>query len=352
MTNVGEPFMNRCFRSFCRVAAVALAGTGAMAGGAALADTSVVNEKFWVVDGTDDSATNANSMAVSLKGQAVGAFSELAFSYNIDGTNVVPVGVVKGSGEIQMAVPNGPFGGSFFLTGYWDCDAGYVPTMVISNLDFRLKGGKAPALVLKGKISNGVSMAAKDFQLIMLVPRPQLMEAELKYTLTATTNFCVDDIIHTNRENFELARMASNYLSPDTHENDIVRFVKVTSHTCVLNFCRTTRKSFCYALTDEDRFVITNGAPSLGGNPISLLNDGTVNTNSPTLAVKFMSPGPGSIRPQALVKASSDPTAENVSYWGNWRGVKATYRAKKKVVKVRYMLEVTPPKALSCDYSY
>jgi hypothetical protein len=279
-------------------------------------------------------------------------FSELAFSYNIDGTNVVPVGVVKGSGEIQMAVPNGPFGGSFFLTGYWDCDAGYVPTMVMSNLDIRLKGGKAPALVLKGKISNGVSMAAKDFELMMLVPQPQLMEAELSYTLTATTNFCVDDIIHTNRDNFELARMASNYLSPETNEDDIVRFVKVTSHTCVLEYCETTRKSFCYALTDEDRFVITNGTPGLGGNTIWLMNDGTVNTNSPTLAIKFMSPGLGVIKPQAVVNASSDPTAENVSYWGNWRSVKETYRAKKKVTKVRYMLEVGSPGTLSCDYNY
>ncbi|MGA2605613.1 MAG: hypothetical protein ABSG14_15450 [Verrucomicrobiia bacterium] len=344
--------MNRCFRSFCRVAAIALVGIGAMAGGAAFADTNVVNEKFWVVEGTDDSATNASSIAVSLKGQAVGMFSELAFSYNIDGTNVVPVGVVKGSGEIQMAVPNGPFGGSFFLTGYWDCDAGYVPTMVMSNLDIRLKGGKAPALVLKGKISNGVSMAAKDFELMMLVPQPQLMEAELSYTLTATTNFCVDDIIHTNRDNFELARMASNYLSPETNEDDIVRFVKVTSHTCVLEYCETTRKSFCYALTDEDRFVITNGTPGLGGNTIWLMNDGTVNTNSPTLAIKFMSPGLGVIKPQAVVNASSDPTAENVSYWGNWRSVKETYRAKKKVTKVRYMLEVGSPGTLSCDYNY
>jgi hypothetical protein len=70
--------------------------------------------------------------------------TELALSYNIDGTNVVPVCVVKGRGEIQMAVPNRPFGGSFFLTGYWDCDAGYVPMMMISNLDIRLKGGRRP----------------------------------------------------------------------------------------------------------------------------------------------------------------------------------------------------------------
>ena len=166
-TNVPEPIMNPSIRSFCRVGVVALLGIGALTGRAAFADTNVVSEKSWVIDGTDDLATNASSMTVSLKGHAVGAFTELAFSYNIEGTNVVPVCVIKGSGEIQMALPYGPFGGSFFLTGYWDCNAGYVPTMAISDLDIRLKGGKAPMVLLKGKISNGVSMAAKDFQLMM-----------------------------------------------------------------------------------------------------------------------------------------------------------------------------------------
>jgi hypothetical protein len=344
--------MKCCFRNFYRVGLISLAGIGAMAGKAALADTNLVNEKFWVVDGTDDLATNASSITVTTDGHAAGAFSELAFSYNIEGTNLAPVGVVKGSGEIQMAVPNGPFGGSFFLTGYWDCDAGYVPTMVISNLDIRLKGGKAPVVEMKGKISNLVSMAAKDFQLIMMVPRPQLMEAELSYTLTATTDFCVDDMIHTNQDNFQVARMAANYLSPETNDDSIARFVKVTSSVCVLEFCSSTRKSFCYALANQDSLVVTNKPPKLGGSTIWLMNNGTVNTNSPTLAVKFMNPSAGQLKPQGLETATSDPTAENISYWGNLTHVKDTYRARKKVTKVRYLLEVSSPGTLSCDYSY
>jgi hypothetical protein len=344
--------MNRSFRSFCRGGVIALVGIGALTGRATVADTILVNQKFWVVDGTDDSATNASSITVTVDGQAMGAFTELAFSYNIDGTNVVPVGVVKGSGEIQMAVPYGPFGGSFFLTGYWDCDAGYVPTMTIGNLDIRLKGGKTPVVEMKGQISNQVSMSAKDFELIMLVPKPQLMEAELSYTLTATTNFCIDEIVHTNQDNFQVVRMASNYLSPETNENDVARFVKVTSHMCELEFCQTTRKSFCYALTNADSLVITNKPPGLGGNTIWLMNNGLANSTAPTLAVKFMNPSSGQLRPQGLESASSDPTAENVSFWGNWRDVNGTYRAKKKVTKVRYMLEVSTPEALSCDYNY
>jgi hypothetical protein len=345
--------MNCNFRSFRPVVVLALVGIGAVTGRAAFADTNLVNEKFWAVDGTDDSATNASSIAVTVKGQAMGAFTELAFSYNIDGTNVVPVCLVKGSGEIQMAVPNGPFGGSFFLTGYWDCDAGYVPTMVISNLDIRLKGGKEPMVELKGKISNQVSMAAKNFELMVFVPKPQLMKAELNYTLMATTDFCVDEIVHTNEDNFQVARMASNYLSPATNENDVARFVKGTSQTCVLEFCGGgSQKSICYVLADQDSLVVTNHSPRLGGNPITLMNDGSSSNNTPTLAVRFMNPSPGQIRPQGLESASSDPTAENVSYWGDWVGEKGTYRAKKKVEKMRYILEVSSPGSLSCDYSY
>lgn len=343
--------MNSSFRSFYRASVVALLGISALTCRAAFADTNVVSEKSWVIDGTDDPATNASSMAVSLKKHAVGAFTELVFSYNIDGTNVVPVCVVKGSGEIQMAVPHGPFGGSFFLTGYWDCDAGYVPTMLISNLDIRLKGGKAPMVLLKGKISNQLSMASKNFEMMVFAPKPQLMQAELNYTLKATADFCVDEIIHTNQDNFPIARMASNYLSADTNENDVARFVKVTSQTCVLGYCRTVRKAFCYAVTNQDSLVVTSHPPKLGGNRISLVNTGAA-TNTPTLEVRFMAPGPGHIRPQGVESATADPTAENVSYWGNWAGAKGTYRAKQRVAKMRYILQVIPPGSLSCDYSY
>jgi hypothetical protein len=345
--------MNPSFRSFRRAGMVVLLGIGVLTGRAAFADTNVVNEKFWVVDGTDDPATNASSITVSLKKQPMGAFTELAFSYNIDGTNVVPVCVVKGSGEIDLAVPNNPFGGSYFMTGYWDCDAGYVPTMLITNLDIRLKGGREPVVELRGQISNQLSMEAKDFELIVFVPKPQLMQAELSYTLTATADFCVDQVIHTNADNFQVARIGSNYLSPETNENDTARFVTSVSATCVLEFCGGgTSSSTCYGLADQDSLIITNRLPRLGGNRLSLVNSGVSGTNTPTLSVRYMSPSPGELKPQGLEVATADPTVENVNYWGNWRKVKGTYNANKKVTKVKYLLQATTPAALSCNNSF
>jgi len=344
--------MKHYWSSFRGLAAIALIGVGATAGRPVVADTNLVNEKSWVVDGTDDLSTNASSISVTTNGQAAGSFSELAFSYNIDGTNVVPVGVVKGSGEIKLAVPNQPFGGSFFLTGYWDCDAGYVPTMVISNLDIRLKGGKKAMVEMKGEISNGVSMAARNFELIMMMPKPQLTQAELSYTLVATTDFCVDEVIHTNQDNFQVARMASNYLSPETNENDVARFAKVTGEVCVLEYCSTTTKSFCCDLANQDSLVLTNKPPQLGGRSIWLMNNGVANMNAPTLQVRFIMPASRQIRPQGVESVTADPTAENVSYWGNWHYAKGTYRSGNKVAKMRYLLEVIPPGALSCDYAF
>jgi len=343
--------MNRCWSSFPTLATIALMGIGVTAGRAIYADTNLVDEKSWVVVGTDDLSTNASGIAVSVNGHAMGTFGELAFSYILEGTNAVPVGVVKGSGEIQLAVPNGPFGGSFFLTGYWDCDAGYVPTMTISNLDIRVKGGKKAVVEMKGRISNGVSMAAKDFELMMMMPKPQEMEAQVSYQLMATTDFCVDEIIHTNQDNFQVARMAGNYLSAETNDNDILRFSRVTSHTCVLDYCNRTTKSFCYHLVNQDSLILTNKPPQLGGRAIWFVNDGATNSNTPTLAVKFMTPSSGQIHPQGLESATADPTAENVSVWGNWHSVKGTYRNKKKVASVRCILEALSPQPLSCDYN-
>ncbi|HVM59365.1 MAG TPA: hypothetical protein VMV72_00730 [Verrucomicrobiae bacterium] len=351
MTNVRTPMMNRYCSSFRRVGAIALAAIGLMATRTSQADTNLVNRKSWVVDGTDDPATNASLITVTVNGHPMGAFGELAFSYNIEGTNVLPVGVVKGSGEIKLALPNGPFGGSFFLTGYWDCDAGYLPTMTISDLDIRVKGGKKAVVEMKGKISNGVTMAAKDFELIMMMPEPQLVQAEVSYRLMATADVCVDDVIHTNQDNFQIARMASNYLSAEENENNVARFSKVTSHTCVLEYCNTTTKTFCYGLANQDSLVLTNKPPSLGAPAIWLVNNATANTNAPTLGVKFLVPSKGTIKPQGLEQATADPTAENVSFWGNWRKAKASYRAGKKVTQVRYMLVVKTPGRLSCDYN-
>ena len=315
----------------------------------ALADTNLVDKLSWVVDGSDDTGPNATNIAISVQGHAVGSFSKLVISYNVGGTGVVTVCTITGAGEIRLALPPpGQFGGSFFLTSYWDCDAGFVPTMTITELDIREKGGKKGLLEFKGKISNLVSMAAKDFTMTLLPPQLDTFRAELKYSLHAISDFCIDQTTHTNQDDFQVARMAANFVDSGTQQNDEVRFVKITSKTCFFYGCITKTKTYCTNLVNQDGFVIDR-PPRLGGGTVWLLHTQALPQETPTLVGRFSSPSRGRLRPQGYVTASADPNAQNVDFWVNWIDAKASYRNKKRIGKFSYTLEVDSPKALSCD---
>src|SRR6266853_136568 len=137
----------------------------------AMADTNLVDNGFWVIDGTDDTGTNPTNITLSVDGHPVSSFSELILSYNVGGSGVVTVCTIKGSGGIRLSLPPpGEFGGTFFTTGYQDCDEGLIPTMSITDLDIRAKKGKNGDVQFKGKISNFTSMEAKDFTMTFSPP--------------------------------------------------------------------------------------------------------------------------------------------------------------------------------------
>ena len=323
-----------------------------VAGREVRADTNLVDKESWVVDGTDDTNANAASITMSVNGHAMGSFSKLLVSSDVGGSGVVAVCTITGAGEIRMALPPpGEFGGSFFLTSYWDCNAGFIPGMTITDLDIREKGGKKALLEFKGKISNLVSMAAKDFTMTLLPPQTDSFRAELKYSLFATSDFCVDQATHTNSDDFQVARMASNYVSPSIQQNDDTRFVKIISKTCFFYGCITKTKTFCTNLVNQDEFVI-NDPPRLGGGTVWLVHTQPLPQATPSLLLRFSSPGKSRLRPQGLVTSSADPSAQNVSFWGDWIDAKASYRNKKRVGKFRYTLEVDSPQALSCDFQF
>ena len=323
-----------------------------VAGREVLADTNLVDKASWVVDGTDDTNANAASIAMSVNGHATGSFSKLVLSYDVGGSGVVTVCTITGAGEIRMALPPpGQFGGSFFLTSYWDCNAGFIPGMTITDLDIREKGGKKGLLEFKGKISNLVSMASKDFTMTLLPPQTDSFRAELKYSLFATTDFCVDQATHTNSDDFQVARMTSNYVSPDVQQNDETRFVKIISKTCFFYGCVTKTKTFCTNLVNQDEFVIED-PPRLGGGTVWLVHTQPLPQATPSLLVRFSSPGKSRLRPQGLVAASVDPNTPNVAFWADWIDAQASYRNKKRVGKFKYTLEVDSPKALSCDFQF
>jgi hypothetical protein len=315
----------------------------------AFTDTNLVNNGWWALDGTDDNGTNPVSMALSVKGKTAGSFTELAISYNLGGTGMVSVCTIKGGGEIRLTLPPpGEFGGGFYTAGYWDCDEGFVPTMMITGLDVRVRSGKNGALELRGKVSNGTSMAAKDFAIKFMPPTPNLTRADVRYTLFATRDVCLDQNTHTNADDFPAVRMAANYLSPDVQENDQARYVRVTEKICVSFVCITKKKSYCDDLVNEDGFIV-NSPSNLRGGVLYLVHRQATPRDTPTLQVKFATPAASRMKGQGFVNASSDPTAQNVNLWANWTDAKPSYRAGKRIGKFHYLLQAAPANTSSCD---
>ena len=343
-------FIRRLTRGSLFAVIIFFLGIGMVTSRKALADTNLVNKGSWVIDGTDDTGPNPTNIAMSVRGQAAGSFSKLVVSYDAGGTGVATVCTITGAGEIRLTPPPpAEFGGSFFTTGYWDCDDGFIPAMKLTELDIRVKGGKNGSVELKGRISNGTSMAAKDFQMKLYAPQPNVVRADVRYSLVATRDFCVDQTVHTNADNFPVMRMAGNYLSATNQSVDKVRYFKVVSKTCVFGHCVVNKDTYCIDLVNQDEFIFDGGS-RIGDPMIFLAHSQALPRNTPTLEARILKPIHAQIRIQGTVAASADPTAQNVSFWGNWTEAKAQYPSGRKVGKVQYRLQAVTDHVITCDH--
>jgi len=322
---------------------------GAIIGQAALADTNLVDNGFWVIDGTDDTGPNPTNITLSVDGHSVNSFSELVLSYNVGGSGVVAVCTIKGSGGVRLSLPPpGEFGGTFFTTGYEDCDEGLIPTMSIVDLDIRAKKGQNGDLQLKGKISNFTSMEAKDFRMTFSPPDIDSTSVDVQYSLFATRDICINQTNRAIADDFHAVSMAANYLSSSEQENDLARYVRISSKTCFFYGCVVNKKSVCESLVNTNGFLI-NPPRTLGTTSMLLVHTQSLPRNTPTLSVQFHTPSRGAIKPQGFVTESADPAEQNVSLWGNWQSAKASYRNKQRIEKFRYTLSVVPPRTYGCD---
>ncbi len=340
-----------CFRC-CKgpvLGVVILLGVCTIADRNAFADMNLVNNGFWVIDGTDDAGPNPTNITLSVNGHPVSSFSELVVSYNVGGSGVVAVCTIKGSGGIRLSLPPpGEFGGTFFTTGYQDCDEGLIPTMSITDLDIRAKKGPNGDVQLKGKISNFTSMEAKDFRMTFSPPDIDSTSVDVQYSLFATRDICINQTNRAIADDFHAVSMAANYLSPSEQENDLARYVRISSKTCFFYGCVVNKKSVCENLVNTNGFLI-NPPRTLGTTSMLLVHTQSLPRNTPTLSVQFHAPSRGAIKPQGFVTESADPTEQNISLWGNWQSAKANYRNKQRIGKFRYTLSVVPPRTYSCD---
>jgi hypothetical protein len=332
----------------CPIAAGALLilFSGTLSG---LADTNLFNDGTWIVDGATDPGPNPSDINIVTNGLPAGAFSELKFSYNIDGANFVRVFSIKGNGLLQPTLPPpGEAGGAFTIGSYWDCDQGFVGPMAVTEIALGGKPRGKRRLELRGKLSNINSMRADDLVLLFLPVETNSVRVDVHYKLRATRDFCVDRTDDDVQDEFRAVTMLANYLSAETNDNDLVRYQKVVDKFCVGSSCTVKKHSYCVALTNATGFIINNPRP-LAEKTASLFHTQTAPRNTPSLHVSFRSPAKRQIKLQGSVVQSADPSDQNVQLWGNWVDVKRHYNGGQKIGNFRFTLKAEAPRSPNCD---
>lgn len=312
------------------------------------ADTNLVTLPNWIVDGAVDSSPAARNINIVVDKLPAGAFSELKVYYNFGGTDAMQVFSVTGRGAIRPSLPPpGEPGGSFLLTGYLDCEQGFVGDMAITDLEFRSKAGKNAPLVVRGQISNENSLKSVGFTMKFYPAQTNNVMVDVRYRLKATRDVCVDTPGHA--ANFQIARMQSNFMSADTNQNNRIRLVKLDQRICdPYTGCHSSKSSLCADLAGIDGYVF--GKPrKLAEAELVLLHTLTTPGNTPTLAITFRGPRHNHIKGQGQVTGTTDPRAENVSVWGNWVDARQSYKANRSVGRFHYRLEARDPKDPNCD---
>ena len=315
----------------------------------AFADTLLFDNGRWSVVGATDPGPDPRSIAVSVNGSPVGSFSELKLFYPFTGAGVPQVFSITGRGALRASLPPpGEFGGSFWLTRYWDCAIGLVPSLVITQLNVRVESGSPQVLFLEGAVSNETSFGASDFRLKFPSPNFDEVKVEVSYTLVATRDFCVDSSRQAQEAGFQVARMTSTFLDDDEKLNDLIRYVtKLVG--CDGWGCFGVNGSVCGSLHNEDEDELVCFEDKLTDPGLMLVHQSPFPRNTPTLKINYEQPKHKKLNPQGTTVFSEDPDVHNVDLWANWRGAKDSYKSGKKVGKFQYTMKVIPPDTVSCN---
>lgn len=313
----------------------------------ALADTTLFDNGVWRVTAATDPAANATAIAISVGGVPAGNFSAINIAHVFTGAGFPQFFSVKGRGAIQVVMPPpGVAGGTFYLTRYWDCAAGLTADLQIFALDLPANAGGS--LTITGHAGNLSSLEAAKFRLRFYEPDDDLVRVEVSYKLSATRDLCVDQSRQDVSEGFQVARIASNYLSAEEHASNYLNYFAVLDEYCDWFGCVEFIGGVCAQLRNENRALVCF-ADRLADPHLVLAHTGPTPRNTPTLAVHFRSPSPKRLVPQGASALAADPAAENVELWGNWPKAKPSYLAGQKIGSFRFYLEVFRPGAVWCD---
>ncbi len=307
-----------------------------LASSLALAQPTLLDKSGWQVVCAADTAPNPRDITVSVEGQPRGRCSELKIHYRI-GSGFPQVFSVKGSGALRPALPGGEFGGTFYATGYWETAQQFVQNLFITELDARVEDRYPFALRLGGKASNLTSMEAADFTLTFSPPSGGAVRVAAGYTLVATRAFTVDASRQAQHEGFRIARIASSFISAQTHDSDQAGYLDATGKIVRVN------------LRNENGLIFASPQP-MGRSRLMLIHAAGKPRKTPTLSIKFSEPALPEITPQGFDTRSNDPNDDNVDCWANWDRAKAQYAQGERIGRFAFTLEAAPPGATAPSF--
>lgn len=312
------------------------------------ADTEIYNDGTWIVTGIESADPNATNINVTVANQAAGSFSELLISRSINGF-FQQVFLIQGTGGLSPAVPPaGAFGGKFHLTGYWDCYAGERLDVRITTLNIQPNTTKTTALYFDGVLSNDTSLQATDLKLKLLLQDDSTVRLDVRYTLYATSPLCIDPYRQQYGEGFQVARIASNYISDQIKDNDAARVNTVLGQSCGCCGCHRVTGFVCASFFNGTGYIYPFASP-MSDSGLWMLHGIPGPRNTPALKIELKQPPRGKCSAQGYIVTTADPTEDNADLWINWDRAYSQYAPGQKVRKFQFRLLGLLPEAKSCD---
>lgn len=315
--------------SSTRTALPALAGMPALV--ARHADTDAVTSEVTLVEARGwklIGVPGTPGMQVSVNSSDKGTFGELKVLATVRGlTN--QVWSFKPDSSFRPALPDGAFGATTYPTPtLWTLEQGFVQNMTIRTVDIRFDLSNPTRVQLRGSADNVIL----DSSYLITLYRPAVgLTAKVYYTLTAHSNFTIDQSHQTLHEAFRIGRVASNFVSFLSHDSDYVRVVNAQ------------RQLIRLSLFNQTGFILP--APSRLGGRYALLGHSSRSPRpTPSIALVPITPPAKTLTPQGFVTKTSDPNADNVDFWLNAERIRSFYSAGQRVGTFSYYIQALPPR--------
>ena len=313
------------------------------------ADTVLYNDGTWIVSGIDGASTNSHQIAASVDAQPVGNFTELAV-YRSFGGGFPQVYSIQAEGGLQPAVPpTGVLGGTYHITGYWDCYANERVDLRFLTLNIQSNTKKFGSLRFNGTVSSGTSLQATDLKMTLDLPNDTTVRMDVRYTLYATTSLCVDQWQQQSNQGFQVVRITANYISNEIMENDGLQVKGFLGPICDCCDCWWDKGYICTTFTNQTASVLPYAA-AMSGSQLLVLHRQLGPNNTAALRVNIKNPSQSNCSVQGATVLAVDPSAHNVDTWINWDKAKSQYIAGQKVRPIRFVLEAELPQPERCDY--